>query len=203
VSSHAESKSEALLRYDRLRAENYALLGALLARPPTAELLGKLSAASPPDDTGIGAMWRALAEAAAMADEKSVAEEYQQLFIGIGRGELVPFASWYLTGFLMEQPLTVLRDDLIRLGFKRQEGVHEPEDHIASLSEVMSMLVADKDLAAAYEGQRDFYNHHLAPFVGRFWRDLEGASGADFYRAVARLGGAFCALEQEYFSLPA
>ncbi len=191
-------------RYDALRAANYALLGALLARPPGADLLAEL-AANEPDGNGDGALeaaWRELAKAAAQADPQAVAEEYQELFIGIGRGELVPFGSWYLTGFLMETPLTLLRDDLARLGIVRQEGIREPEDHIGALCEVMSLLVADPALGADYAIQRAFYNAHLGPFVARFWRDLETAGHARFYRTVSRLGTAFTELETKYFSLP-
>jgi TorA maturation chaperone TorD len=191
-------------RYDALRAANYALLGTLLARPPGAELLAELAATRPEggDDSPLDTAWRTLAEVAAAADPQAIADEYQELFIGIGRGELMPYGSWYLTGFLMERPLTVLRDDLARLGFARQEGVSEPEDHVAALCEVMSMLVADPERASDYATQRAFYTTHIGPFVERFWSDLDNASNADFYRAVSQLGAAFTHLETKYFSLP-
>jgi TorA maturation chaperone TorD len=191
-------------RYDALRAANYALLGALLARPPAAELLTDLAATEIEGaaDSLLDTAWRALGEAAAKADPEALVDEYQELFIGIGRGELMPYASWYLTGFLMEQPLTVLRDDLARLGFARQEGVSEPEDHIGALCEVMAMLIADPERAADYATQRSFYTTHIGPYVARFWDDLEHAKTARFYCAVSQLGAAFTDLETKYFSLP-
>ena len=196
--------AEEQARYDALRAENYALLGALMAAPPTADLLGHLAGLEPDgnDDSAIGAALRGLAGAAATAAPEALGDEYYELFIGLGRGELVPYGSWYQTGFLMERPLTLLRDDLVRLGFQRQEGVKEPEDHIAALCEVMAMLIGDPGFTVDYTGQRAFYNAHLAPFVARFWRDLEQAQHADFYRAVGRLGAAFTELETKYFRLP-
>jgi TorA maturation chaperone TorD len=103
----------------------------------------------------------------------------------------------------MEQPLTVLREDLARLGFARREGVHEPEDHVAALCEVMAMLVADPERAVDYARQRAFFESHLDPFQGRFWNDLAAAGSARFYTAVGRLGMAFSTLEKGYFSLPA
>jgi len=191
-------------RYDALRSANYALLGALLARPPAQDLLTELATTEMEGatDSPLDTAWRGLATTAASADVQEVADEYQQLFIGIGRGELVPYGSWYLTGFLMERPLTELRDDLSRLGFVRQEGVSEPEDHIAALCEVMAMLIADPERAADYATQRTFFTTHIGPFVARFWRDLEQAENTRFYRAVSQLGAAFTELETKYFSLP-
>jgi TorA maturation chaperone TorD len=52
--------------------------------------------------------------------------EYQDLFIGLARGELVPYGSYYLTGFLHEKPLSKLRQDMARLGVEREDGVAEP-----------------------------------------------------------------------------
>ncbi len=191
-------------RYDALRTANYALLGALLARPPAAELLAELGGMQPEGDGEgrLDAAWRSLAEAASTADAQAVAEEFQELFIGLGRGELVPYGSWYLTGFLMEAPLDGLRDDLARLGIVRQEGISEPEDHIGALCEVMSLLISDSERVADYATQRHFYNTHLGPYIGRFWNDLEQAENAHFYRAVSQLGAAFTELETKYFSLP-
>jgi TorA maturation chaperone TorD len=191
-------------RYDALRSANYALLGALLARPPAQDFLTELATTEMEGatDSPLDTAWRGLATTAASADVQEVADEYQQLFIGLGRGELVPYGSWYLTGFLMERPLTELRDDLSRLGFARQEGVSEPEDHIAALCEVMAMLIADPERAVDYATQRTFFTTHIGPFVARFWRDLEQAENTRFYRVVSQLGAAFTELETKYFSLP-
>ena len=41
-----------------------------------------------------------------------VEREFFDLFIGLGRGELLPYGSYYLTGFLHERPLARLREDL-------------------------------------------------------------------------------------------
>ncbi|HEY5719796.1 MAG TPA: molecular chaperone TorD family protein [Gammaproteobacteria bacterium] len=190
--------------YAGLRAANYTALGVLLARAPGVELLAQLAGLETEGSAGgaLDAAWRELVKAAGQADAAAVADEYHNLFIGIGRGELVPYGSWYQTGFLMEEPLGALRGDLARLGFARQDGVGEPEDHVAALCEVMAMLIADPDRTADYATQRQFYTTHLGPFVARFWRDLGQASNARFYRAVSRLGAAFTELETRYFSLP-
>ena len=110
---------------------------------PTPQLLQVLRGISPEpdDDSLLAASWQMLAVAASRADLEQLREEYDALFIGLGRGEVVPYGSWYLTGFLMEQPLAQLRGDLRELGIERQAGVHEPEDHAAALCDTMALLI--------------------------------------------------------------
>lgn len=182
------------------RAGVYALLGALLRDLPRAALLEQvrhLDSAAGRDDLALA--WEGLRLAAEQVRPSELDDEYHLLFIGLGRGELVPFGSWYQTGFLMERPLGVLRNDLARLGYERRPEVREPEDHIAALCEVMSQLALDP--AVSIEEQRDFFHAHLGSWVQRFWADLEAADAAVFYKAVARLGAAFCGLERRYLEM--
>lgn len=183
------------------RARLYRLLAALLARPPEQDLLARLSGLAD-DGTTIGSALAGLAGAADSATPEGVEREFFDLFIGIGRGELLPYASYYLTGFLHERPLARLRGDLARLGVARAEGVAEPEDHIATLCEVMAGLIDGTFPAPAGEDGR-FFERHLRPWAERFFADLEGAKAARFYRAVGRLGGRFLAIETEALALPA
>jgi TorA maturation chaperone TorD len=120
------------------------------------------------------------------------------LFIGLGRGEVVPYGSWYATGFLMERPLAELRDDLREIGVERQPGVHEPEDHAGALCDTMALLISG-DPPAPLEAQQRFYARHLEPWLPRFFADLQRAASARFYRAVGRLGGHFVAVETQAF----
>jgi TorA maturation chaperone TorD len=113
---------------------------------------------------------------------------------------LVPFGSWYQTGFLMERPLGELRDDLRVLGFERAEGVSEPEDHVAALCEVMAQLITAGEPLV---NQTRFFATHMEPWLGRFFADLQAAKGAVFYGAVGRFGAAFVDFERRYLSLPA
>jgi TorA maturation chaperone TorD len=183
------------------RAQEYALLAALLARPPDAALLKRLAKLES-DGTPLGLAHRALAGAAVEKDAAAVAREYFDLFIGVGRGELLPYGSYYLTGFLHERPLARLRADLAGLGIERVEGQCEPEDHAAILCEIMAGLVAG-DFAVPVERQRHFFDRHLAPWMGRFFADLEAANGADFYRSVGAIGRLFIEIETQAFALPA
>jgi TorA maturation chaperone TorD len=186
---------------DLARAQEYRLLAALLARAPDAALLKKLSTLRG-DGSPLGLAHIALAEAAAAAREESVEREFFNVFIGVGRGELLPYASYYLTGFLHERPLARLREDLATFGIERRQGQAEPEDHAGILCEIMSGLI-DGRLPAPAGSEQQIFQKHMAPWIGRFFADLERADGADFYRRVGTLGRVFVEIETEAFSLAA
>jgi TorA maturation chaperone TorD len=128
--------------------------------------------------------------------------EFFDLFIGLGRGEFLPYASFYLTGFLHERPLARLRADLARLGIERGENRSEPEDHIALLCEVMAGL-AGGQFAADPGEQHVFFERHLQPWAGRFFADLAGTPSARFYRAVGAYGAVLVGIEAEAFTMAA
>jgi TorA maturation chaperone TorD len=185
---------------DSARSQEYALLAALLARAPDADLLSRMAGLRG-DATPFGLAHMALGEAAAEADADHVSREYFELFIGLGRGEVLPYASYYLTGFLHDRPLARLRDDLAALGIERAEGNAEPEDHAAILCEIMAGVTGGR--FPAPEGtDRKLFEKHLAPWIGRFFADLERAEHADFYRRVGALGRLFVQVEMEAFALP-
>jgi TorA maturation chaperone TorD len=185
---------------DAARAQEYALLSALLARAPDAALLSRLSQLRG-DGSPLGVAHAALAEAAAGTSVERVEREYFDLFIGLGRGELMPYGSFYLTGFLHERPLARLRDDLQALCIERADGESEPEDHAAILCEIMAGLASQRFGAPVGSDQRMF-EKHLAPWIGRFFIDLERADSARFYRNVGALGRVFLNIETEAFALP-
>lgn len=185
---------------DAARAQEYALLSALLARAPDAALLKRLSELRG-DATPLGIAHVALAQAASEANVENVEREYFDLFIGLARGELLPYGSYYLTGFLHERPLARLRGDLVNYGIERAEGEVEPEDHAAILCEIMSGLSAGR-FGTLPGADQKIFESHLAPWIGRFFTDLERAEAAKFYRAVGALGRTFIDIEAEAFSLP-
>jgi len=185
---------------DAARAQEYALLSVLLARAPDAGLLERLGATRG-DASPLGLVHVALAEAAQRANVERVEREYFDLFIGLGRGELLPYGSYYLTGFLHERPLARLRADLDKLGIERVAGQAEPEDHAAILCEIMAGL-ASRRFDAPAGSDRELFEQHLAPWIGRFFADLEQAEAADFYRGVGRLGRVFIDIETDAFALP-
>jgi len=187
---------------DRARSEEYALLASLLLAPPDADFLTRLSFLQESDDTPLGRAHAHLGRAASSVSAEAVKREYFDLFIGIGRGELLPYASYYLTGFLNERPLAYLRGDMMRLGIERADGHSEPEDHLGTLCEIMSGLASDH-FAAQPDDERKFFERHLAPWAGRFFTDLESAKAAKLYRAVGTLGRLFMEIEGEAFAMEA
>jgi TorA maturation chaperone TorD len=184
----------------RARTQEYALLATLLSRAPNAALLKRLATLRG-DPTLLGVAHVALADAADKADATKVAREYFDLFIGIGRGELVPYGSYYLTGFLHERPLARLRDDLATFGIARAEDQYEPEDQVAILCEIMAGIVSGK-FGVPPGADQQLFEKHLKPWIGRFFSDLERADSADFYRCVGTVGRVFMDIESEAFALP-
>jgi len=185
---------------DAARAQEYALIAALLSRAPDQTLLDRLATLRA-DASPLGVVHAALAESASRAAVERVEREYFDLFIGLGRGELLPYGSYYQSGFLHERPLARLREQLSRLGIERAEGEAEPEDHAAILCEIMAGLI-DGRLPAEAGADRDLFEKHLSPWIGRFFADLEQAEAADFYRHVGTLGRLLVDIEKEAFALP-
>jgi TorA maturation chaperone TorD len=184
---------------DAARVREYALLSVLLRRAADADFLARLATIGG-DPSPLGMAHAALAEAAAVTNVERVEREFFNLFVGIGRGELLPYGSYYLTGFLNERPLARLRDDLARLGVERVEDEVEPEDHAAVLCEIMAGLVGGRFETSAGADRR-LFEKHLVPWVGRFFADLEQAEAADFYRRVGTVGRVFIDIEREAFAL--
>lgn len=182
------------------RAGFYGLLAVLLRAGPHQSLLDELKqyASVAPDNGDLTVAMSMLGLAAASSDPLTLEDEYHSLFIGLGRGELVPYGSWYQTGFLMEKPLGFLRDELARLGYQRDEKVREPEDHIAALCEIMMLMISD---GVQLDQQKHFFETHLGNWMERFFQDLSEAKAAVFYRAVGRFGLAFAGVEKKYLSM--
>lgn len=186
-----------------LRASVYGLLAALLGYPPSTDLLPDLRAIQRAEPGGrqqaLAVAWETLRLAAEATTPEEMSEEYHELFIGVGRGELVPYGSWYITGFMMEQPLALLRRDLQALGIERAPEVKDPEDHVAALCEVMVCIIDGAE--DTRDAQRKFFADHIAPWFEAFFKDLQEAKSARFYRSVGRLGEAFIGVERQYLSM--
>jgi TorA maturation chaperone TorD len=134
---------------DAACAREYALLSVLLRRVPDANLLARLAKLGA-DPSPLGVAHAGLGDAVAPANVAQIEREFFALFIGTGRGELVPYGSYYLIAFLNERPLARLRGDLARLGVERAAGEAEPEDRAALLCEIMSGLKRRSGRTASY-----------------------------------------------------
>lgn len=190
---------------DRARADFYAVLARLFYSSPEADFLRSLASADEMVEegaaSGLPAAWNQLCKAAAVCEADAVREEYDALFIGVGKPQVMLFGSYYLAGFMMEKPLAELRSDLAALGLARQSGVAEPEDHISALADVMRHLITDERAAPAARqaAQHRFFSRHIQPWYGKLCAAVEGAPDANFYLPVARFAMAFLDLEVESF----
>jgi TorA maturation chaperone TorD len=185
---------------DIARAQEYSLLAALLLHSPDAAMLAALARLGG-DASALGLAHTALAKAAARTDADTAAREHHALFTGLGRGELLPYASYYLTGFLHGRPLANLRQTLRRIGVERLEAQSEPEDHAGILLEIMAGL-ASGTIPAPAGTDREIFDDYLAPWIARFFADLQQASSAGFYASVGSFGQTFVKIEKQYFLLP-
>jgi TorA maturation chaperone TorD len=190
--------SDAVDPVDAERARQYALLATVLAAAPSSGLLDQIASLRG-YSTAIGSAHAALGEAASNAVAAEVEREYFELFVGLGSGELLPYASYYLTGFLNERPLSRLREDLALLGIERVDTNFEPEDHAATLCEIMAGFASGR-FEASQQSQRAFFEKHLSPWMGRLFADIEAAAHAKFYRSVGVLGRVFIEIETKAFT---
>ncbi len=203
VSAPTDIAAKDIAAEEVLRANTYALLARLLRTYPDAEALSEFSRLQT-DDTEMGRALAALAEAARDATPDSVDDEFHDLFIGVGETELTPYTSYYLTGFVYEKPLAKLRVAMAELGISQGDDVAEPEDHIASLCEMMCAMITGAFAApVALDRQRAFFNTHVAPWAERFFEDLEGSPSARFYRPVGTVGRLFMRIEAQSFEMAA
>ena len=186
---------------DQLRADMYSFLANLLRAEPSAELVNQLTKLES-DESPIGKSIKTLSKLASSLDLPTIRDEYVRIFIGVGRGEILPFASYYLTGFLKDKPLAKLRNDMKEIGIQLAENVKEPEDHIASLFDMMSGLILGKFSKKFSIGeQKDFFNKHLAPWFDLLMRDIESSRIAVFYSPIGTIGREFMEIERSSFSM--
>ena len=205
--SHNEKTGElAIPEEDGQRANLYGLLARVLAEPmgdETLEVVRALEGQS--DENELGAAFATLGTVAVRTPRGVAEEEFSALFYGDGSGgEILPYASYYLTGFLLEKPLAKLRGDMAVLGIKNSGISKEPEDHIAYLCEIMHGLITGAfNEPASLETQQKFFETHMAPWVGRFFSELEGAESASLYMPVGTIGRLFMAIEAQAFEMAA
>lgn len=180
---------------DQLRSDLYGFLANQLQSAPDEKRLNLLSNLQG-DDSAIGLAFRAVARIAGESNPSEISEEYEALFIGMGRGELVPFASYYLTGFLNEKPLAKLRNTMRELNIERKDGVSEPEDHVGFLMEMMAGLIqGNYSQTSDAAAQKDFFETHIVSWASHFFSDLEGAKNSRLYQPIGSIGKLFMEIE--------
>jgi TorA maturation chaperone TorD len=203
VAMHGELAAE-----DQARANFYALLSRLYAAAPDEALLATIAAADEWPVVGgsaareLAAAWRGLIAASAVTDAAAAGDEYQRLFIGVGRCEVSLHASGYLAG-AGGSALAELRSALSRLGLGRRDGVNVYEDHLAAICETMRVLVggAPGIEPGSIVQQREFFAVYVAPWVTSCCNAINNSPIANYYRRVAEFTDSFMAIERDSFAI--
>jgi len=191
---------------DQVRADFYALLATLFYRAPDDGLLRAMMLSAEPEGEAADDLtkaWVALAAASALVSHDAVLEEYEAIFVGVGRPPVMLFGSFYLCGFMNEKPLAELRNDLAALGFARDPAVVEPEDHLAALCDVMrAMILGDvADSPEEIEQQRTFFVKHMQPWALQCCGAITQNENSNYYRRVATFAQAFFEIEIQAFAM--
>ncbi len=190
---------------DRARANFYALLSRLFYAAPDSGLLQAIARAeeivSEGDNVGLGAAWRSLREASAAAEVAATQQEFDDLFVGIGKAAITPFASHYLTETGREKVLVRLRDDLDDFGLTRRPDAAEPEDHLAGLLDAMRFLILSEGRDDALQIQQRFFQRYLEPCYAGLCDAITLARGGNYYRQVARFAKAFLDVESQAIAM--
>ncbi len=206
TSTVTKSQTSNSLDHGAIRTDSYVLLAALLNNAPSAELLELVQNLRWAEDLP-AAMDEALDELNRAGTDclpADIAGEFHRLFVGLGSGELVPYASWYREKMIQSKTLAAIRNDLNRLGVVRQVTCFEPEDHAGALCEIMALFSLPEN-GIAEDEQAAFYRNHLDPWMPRFFSDLQGVEKSRFYQTVGTFGRSFLAAESlylhKYFSI--
>jgi len=186
---------------DKARAGHYALLARLFYSGPDAQLLSAIGGADEIAADGVrsavGETWSGLVAASQAMDPEAARLEHDGLFVGTGKAEVTPYASYYLAQTGREKILVRLRSELAELGLSRAPGAHEPEDHFAGLLDVMRHLILLGSDDAALQKQRAFFARYIGPSYGGFCSAITASAKSNFYKHVARFASAFLVVEAE------
>lgn len=188
------------------RGNFYALLARLLRAAPDAQLLKLLASADalPADgNIALAKAWSNLIDASSAMDADAAAEEYEALFVGVGKAAVSIYAGYYAGAPAIDHPRVRMQAELAAMGLARPDEVNEPEDHLAGIFEVMRVLAvggAGRQPAVLVE-QRRFFETHVKPAVPKFFDTVGRSPKANYYRTVAAFGNAFLSLESDSFQL--
>ena len=186
---------------DVARANLYGLIGRLFYAPPDPNLLAEISrseAGGEGGETGLVAAWRGVQEACRGAFPAVVRQEYDSLFIGVGKSEVSPYLSGYAEPAMPDRYLVRLRQQLSRWGLGRREAVFEVEDHISGICDVMRWLIVE---GQSVERQRYFFEEFAYPGVLPFCVSVQNATSSNLYKPVAALTWKYFEIEKTAFDM--
>lgn len=185
------------------RANLYALTARLFYAAPDADLIAQIresvqAEGGGEDAAALRAGWRALQDACGSAIPEVIRQEYDDLFVGVGRAQVTPYLSGYAEPSSPDRYLVRLREQLSRWGLVRRSSAFEIEDHISALSDVMRLVI---EHGRPLEEQQEFFAHFVYPGAGPFFIAVKRAPSASFYKVVAVFAHAFFELEKEAFEM--
>ncbi len=206
VQSIAFDQPRIVMAEDQARADFYALLAHLFSRAPDDRVLQSMVITQEPTDEAsveLTKSWRALSAASAVVTHDALVDEYESVFVGVGRPPVIVYGSFYLAGFMMEKPLAELRDDLAKMGFARNAEVRESEDHLAAVCDVMRALILGdlSDAPADIESQKAFFEKHMKPWVLKCCAAIQVYEKSNYYRRVANFAEKFFEMESQAFEM--
>ena len=188
---------------DRARANLYGVIGRLFYAPPDPNLLAEISRGEQGGEgqdhgSGLISAWRGVQEACRNAYPAVVRQEYDSLFIGVGKAQVSPYLSGYAEPMAPDRFLVRLRDQLSALGLGRRESVFEVEDHVSGISDAMRWLIENgRGLAE----QKQFFENFAYPGVLPLCVAVQNAPSASFYKQVAALTWSFFEIEKTAFEM--
>jgi TorA maturation chaperone TorD len=188
---------------DRARAACYALMSRFFYAPPDSHLLAEicnapLEAGAEAPAGGMGAAWSELQEACRNAFPAVIRQEYDTLFIGVGKALVTPYTSRYARQSAPDRHLVRLREQLEAWGLARRERVFETEDHISGICDVMRHLI-EQDYPL--EEQRRCFEEFVYPGVMPLFDAIDAVEAAGFYRHIALFSRRFIEVEREGFAM--
>jgi len=188
---------------EQARANLYGLISRLFCAPADPNLLAEISraatvAAAENPAVDMVTAWSALQQACRSAYPALVRQEYDGLFIGVGRAEVTPYLSAYAVASAPDRFLVALRNQLAAWGLGRREGVFEIEDHVSGMSDIMRCLIEGGHPLAE---QKKFFDAFVHPGVELFCAAVQKSPNAVFYKPVAAFALAFFELERAAFDM--
>ena len=186
---------------DAGRAHLYALIGRLFYDAPDSILLAQLCRAEAEpagNNAPLDRAWQSLRDACGHAYPVAVKQEYDSLFVGVGKSEVTPYTSHYVTGNSPDRHLVRLRERLDQLGLARRSATFEVEDHVSGICDVMRILIED---GHALPEQSLFFKEFVYAGVTPFCDAVAIATSAVFYRPVAEFAHAFLEVERQAFEM--
>jgi len=207
VKEQADSaRTPAVEPEDQARANWYGLISRLFYGPADSHLLAELTGAGWEGERGgeegsggdLLATWQALREACRKAYPALLRQEFDTLFVGVGKSEVSPYLSGYAEPTSPDRYLVRLRDRLEGWGYARRPGTFETEDHVSGVCDVMRRLIEER---RSLSEQRQFFEEYACPGIVSFCAALQKAPSAVFYRYVAALTLAFCEVERGAFEM--